>query len=606
VKPNDLKSISDLEHGNHLCCLYETEDEQVAQLTPFILKGLEEQEKVIYHIDSLASERLLEFWEEKAPAVARSYHAGQLSLLTDHDTFTRGGVFSPDRTISSLQLLEKRALAEGFAGLRVAAEATWLFSGMTDSTLYIELESKLARLLPLIHCMLLIQYDRWVFDPAFLLNVLASHPVAISGSEVYENIYHVPPEELIKRDISATSLRLWLANLKSYQRESEMLRVSEANFRGIFNAVNDAIFLRDIETFEFIDANHKAQEMFEMTLEEIQQAPFTFVGFDGIFPGNEEFLNVLEKVAKGEPQTVEWLAKSKEGSYFWVESNLTRAVIGGEERIISTVRDISERKQAEQALRETRDYLDSLITYANAPIIVWDLARRITRFNHAFEHLTGYGADEVIGQELELLFPEQSREESLAKIRDALAGEHWESVEIPILTRDGETRIALWNSANIYDDSGTLLVATIAQGQDISERKRAEEALRASEAGFRGIFNAVTEAIIIREIDGYRIVDANRKTEEMFGYSLEELKDAPIDIFGSGEAPFDREAALRAMREAVEGKPGLMEWKGKHKDGRIFWVESSLTTAEIDGSKRLIGTMRDISLRKQAEEKLRQ
>ncbi len=137
MKSNDLKSISDLEHGNHLCCLYETEEEQVAQLTPFILKGLGEQEKVFFHIDSLTSERLLEIWESKEPVIARAFHDGQLSLLTDRDPFTRSGAFSPDGMITSMRTLEKRALEEGFTGLRVAAEATWLFSGMTDSSLFV-------------------------------------------------------------------------------------------------------------------------------------------------------------------------------------------------------------------------------------------------------------------------------------------------------------------------------------------------------------------------------------------------------------------------------------------------------------------------------------
>ena len=67
--------------------------------------------------------------------------------------------------------------------------------------------------------------------------------------------------------------------------------------------------------------------------------------------------------------------------------------------------DITERKQAEEALREASQYLENLINFANAPIIVWDPQFRITRFNHAFERLTGLGAEEVLGKGLEILFP---------------------------------------------------------------------------------------------------------------------------------------------------------------------------------------------------------
>jgi len=145
---------------------------------------------------------------------------------------------------------------------------------------------------------------------------------------------------------------------------------------------------------------------------------------------------------------------------------------------IETLEDITERKRAEEELRKTQDYLGSLLQYANAPIIVWDRDRRITIFNTAFEQLTGYIAEEVVGQPLSMLFPEASRDESLTKIRQTLSGEYWESVEIPILRKDGESRIALWNSANIYDKDGKTLLATIAQGQDITERKSAEDNLR--------------------------------------------------------------------------------------------------------------------------------
>ncbi len=143
--------------------------------------------------------------------------------------------------------------------------------------------------------------------------------------------------------------------------------------------------------------------------------------------------------------------------------------------------DITEYKRIEEKLRETSDYLEKLINYANAPIIVWNPALKITKFNHAFEHLTGYTANEIIGQELNILFPEENREDSLNKIARTVKGEYWESVEVSILCKDGRKRVALWNSANIYADDNTTTIATIAQGIDITERLKKEEALHESE-----------------------------------------------------------------------------------------------------------------------------
>ncbi len=131
-------------------------------------------------------------------------------------------------------------------------------------------------------------------------------------------------------------------------------------------------------------------------------------------------------------------------------------------------------KQNEAALRESNAYLENLINYANAPIIVWDPQFRITRFNHAFEFLTGLSEAEVLGKSPELLFPTEHAGDSMALIRKTLTGERWETVEIKILHRDESVRTVLWNSATLFAPDGQTPIATIAQGQDITERNQAE------------------------------------------------------------------------------------------------------------------------------------
>ena len=151
----------------------------------------------------------------------------------------------------------------------------------------------------------------------------------------------------------------------------------------------------------------------------------------------------------------------------------------------------------EEALQETSDYLENLINYANAPIIVWDPEKRINLFNHAFEHLTGYKGEEVIGKKLDILFPETSRGESLSKIENTLKGEFWESVEIPILCKDGDTKIALWNSANIYAQDGTTVISTIAQGQEITGYRLTQEGLKESEERYRSLVESTEDSIYL-------------------------------------------------------------------------------------------------------------
>ena len=191
--------------------------------------------------------------------------------------------------------------------------------------------------------------------------------------------------------------------------------------------------------------------------------------------------------------------------------------------------------KAEEAIRETRDYLDNLINCANAPIIVWDPDFRITRFNKAFERLTGYTSNEVIGKELRLLFPEISRNESLSKIEQTASSEFWESVEIPILRKDGDTRLALFNSANIYAKDDKTILATIAQGIDITVRKLAEKAIAASKAYTESIIRNFLDTLIVVDADA-KIQTMNPATCNLLGYTEKELIGQPIrKIFAEEE-----------------------------------------------------------------------
>ena len=159
------------------------------------------------------------------------------------------------------------------------------------------------------------------------------------------------------------------------------------------------------------------------------------------------------------------------------------------------VLDITPQKQAEEALRETNNYLNSLFDYANAPIIVWDPEFRITRFNHAFERLTGRMENEVLGKHLSILFPEQGRQISLEQVQSTLAGVRMETVEIPILTGAGKVRTVLWNSATLFAEDGKTAIATIAQGQDITDRKQALDELERLNTNLENIVEERTRAL---------------------------------------------------------------------------------------------------------------
>ena len=140
--------------------------------------------------------------------------------------------------------------------------------------------------------------------------------------------------------------------------------------------------------------------------------------------------------------------------------------------------DITEQLGVERDLRATTIHLKTLIDSSAGLIVVWDQQHIITLFNKAFERLTGRTAASVTGRPLAMLFPEAERDRAMAKIGVADGGS-MESVEIPILTDRG-VRTVLWNAAALYDPEGTW-TSTVAQGQDITERKAAETELRRKE-----------------------------------------------------------------------------------------------------------------------------
>ncbi|MCW3989222.1 MAG: PAS domain S-box protein [Candidatus Bathyarchaeota archaeon] len=307
------------------------------------------------------------------------------------------------------------------------------------------------------------------------------------SEEVAEAAFTVGIDDYMRKEINPSHYQVLARRIRSAveeRRAVDALIRSEESYRTLLEQLPDPVTVRIGEKRVYA-SKHAAE----------------FLGYDDIsellVEGGSEIIppedwpiivDRLERREKGEvlPSMYEVKMRKVDGSTVDVEVHTARIEYQGTSALLNIARDITERKRMEEELRESevsareaRDYLEKLINHANAPIIVWDPTFKITRFNRAFERLTGYTADEVIDRELSILFPEASREESLSRIDSTLNGVYWESVEIPILRKDGSVRVVLCNSANIYAGEGGAVAATIAQGLDITERKRYEERLKA-------------------------------------------------------------------------------------------------------------------------------
>ena len=249
----------------------------------------------------------------------------------------------------------------------------------------------------------------------------------------------------------------------------EALRQSDANYRAIFDAANDAIFIHDIETGEILDVNRKMCAMYGYTPEEARQLTVQDLSAGEAPYTDEVAYLLLKKAAAGEPQLFDWRARDKEGRIFWVEVHLQRASIGSRGCLLAVVRDTTQRKRSEEQLREQATLLD----HARDAILVRDLANTIVYWNRSAERLFGWTAEEAVGKNArELLYRHDPSEFDDARLILMRTGE-W-SGEILLTAKNG-------NIINV-DSSWTLVrnedqepKTVLVIDTDITEKKKLEQ-----------------------------------------------------------------------------------------------------------------------------------
>ncbi len=271
---------------------------------------------------------------------------------------------------------------------------------------------------------------------------------------------------------------------------------------------------------------------------------------------------------------------------------------------------LSDQVQATRRLGELRDanaYLEKLIDQANSPIVVWDAQFRIVRFNRALELLTGRNAAQVLGQPIDSVLHPNNRERVMAHLQQPQDGTRWNSIEMDMHHVDGSVRTAIWNSGTIYGPDGTAL-ATIAQGQDITERKQAEEALRQSEAQLHAITDSAQDAILMMDPQGL-VTFWNPAAERIFGYAAEEVIGQNLHQLLA--FPEHREAHLRALPAFQKAGTGeavgkTLDFPAHRKDGKRILIQLSLSAIQMNDGWHSVGLLHDVTEQKRGEERLRE
>jgi len=378
----------------------------------------------------------------------------------------------------------------------------------------------------------------------------------------------------------------------------ERRRESDQRFRSLFENAYDGLILVDISG-RILDINEKAAEIAEKKREDI-------IG--------KSFLELELVNSKALPLLVEKLRQSSMGrklEAFELEvsshTGVKKTVEIGSSFIFSNnepvgslalVRDITQRKRAEQALKESEAKYRSLIEQSLSGILIAQgPTPHIAFANKTISDILGYTPEELSTfspQQIEKMVPEEDREKFRRYLRERLEGKDLPTrYEVRAIRKDGNI-VWLGVSSRLIAFEGRAAVQIMFA--DISESKKAEETLRESEERFSRLAAAAFEGIGISE-EG-KIIDLNDQLAKMLGYERDELiGKAVLDIV----APESRDLVMAKMREEHEGPYVHLTIR---KDGSIFPVEIRARSIHFKGRSARVTAIRDVSENKTSEQTL--
>ncbi|HPZ96932.1 MAG TPA: PAS domain S-box protein [Phycisphaerae bacterium] len=397
------------------------------------------------------------------------------------------------------------------------------------------------------------------------------------------------------RSISRKSARAEQATAALRAKEAA-LRETENRFRAVCDNARAAFGILD--GTRLIYANRYFSELTGYSNEEILSMDFRQMTHPSF---HELMLERARKRLAGEPvpSHYEFLSITKNGEERWVDFSPAATELNGKRVIIGTGFDITERKRAEVALRESEEKFRLLAENCEVLICICR-DRQVLYANPYLLELSGYTQEELTCLDLAQMIPPEDRDMVLDRARRRQNGEPLDpSYEYKLLDKGGKLHwVELWGVRIEYQGRPAILAA----GIDITERKRAEEALRESQERFRIVAENARAAFGI--VQGNRFVYANPYLAEISGYTIDEILSMDfVELI----RPDQREAVADSARRRQLGEPVPTNYEVAllTKDGQIRWLDMSLGRIEYNGRPAIVGAAYDVTFRKQAEQELR-
>jgi len=285
------------------------------------------------------------------------------------------------------------------------------------------------------------------------------------------------------------------------------------------------------------------------------------------------------------------------------KDDLTSELEQAHKRIAQLETWLARIKRADKELREQDERIRNYLDVVQVIVIVLDRNGQVTLINRKGCALLGCEEKEVLGQNwFEKFLPESARDAVSRVFRKLMRGElePLEYFENPVVTSSGEERLIAWHNAVLYDAAGNI-VGTLSSGEDITERKRAEVALREAEERYRSLFEHSTSAMVMVGADG-NILLANRKYQELTGYTAEELTGGMtiLDIAAPEEAAeVERfhHARRKGEKAPMRYESAVITKAGERKDVVV-------TVGLIPGTEEDITILEDITVPRRAEKEI--
>jgi PAS domain S-box-containing protein len=394
-----------------------------------------------------------------------------------------------------------------------------------------------------------------------------------------------------------------VTDITERKQAEEARRESEEKYRRVVQDSADGIAI--VKGLEFRFANAAALRMLGCRSEdEIVGQPFT----DFVSPQDRKLLADRASARQNEeysPPRYEFTALRKDGTEFPAEISVSRITYEGSVALQAIVRDITQRKRAEEALSESEERF-RLIAQATSDVIWdWDLTTGHIWRSEGMQRLFGYAPSEEgprITWWYERVHPED-RERANSGNYAAISegGESWVN-EYRFQRADGSYADVHERGYVIRDGDGKP-VRLIGGISDVTERKRAEEALRESEERFKVLFESAPDAYYLQDLEG-KFIDGNEVAETITGYQREELIGKnllKVNLLPPDEIP---RAAAELAERALGTASGPIEHTLIRKDGSRIAVEISTFPARFGDQALVLGIARDVTERKRAERAL--